>query len=58
LSCANGHLRTSAALRQLDGQVDVFPRLVGAGMQIAVCRSVNEVLAALAGWGIPTRVAA
>ena len=43
------------ALRQLDGQVDVFPRLIRAGMQIAVCRSIPEVLAALAGWGVPTR---
>lgn len=48
----------SGALRQLEGQVDVFPRLVAAGMQIAVCRSIPDVLAALTGWGVPTRRAA
>ena len=46
------------ALRILDGQVDVFPKLVAAGMRIAVCRSVDEVLSALAGWQVPLRVAA
>jgi hypothetical protein len=48
----------SGASRVLDGQVDVFPRLVAAGMLIAVCRSVDEVLAALATWQVPLRVAA
>jgi hypothetical protein len=43
-------------LRQLDGQVDVFPRLAAAGMAIAVCRTVDEVLATLAGWQVPLRV--
>jgi hypothetical protein len=42
-------------MRVLDGQVDVFPRLVAAGMAIAVCRSVDEVLAALATWQVPLR---
>ena len=42
-------------LRELAGQQDVFPRLEGAGMRIAVCRSVPEVLAALRGWGVPLR---
>jgi hypothetical protein len=31
---------------------------MAAGMPIAVCRSVDEVLAALAGWHVPLRVAA
>jgi hypothetical protein len=48
----------SGAVRVLDGQVDVFPRLVAAGMSIAVCRSVDEVLAALATWQVPLRMAA
>lgn len=51
-------VRTRAgAMRVLDGQADVFPRLLAAGMAIAVCRSVDEVLAALAGWHVPLRVA-
>jgi hypothetical protein len=45
----------SGALRQLDGQVDVFPRLALAGMEIAVCHSVDEVLSALMRWGVPLR---
>lgn len=43
------------SLRLLDGQEDVFPRLVGAGMTIAVCTTVPEVLASLAAWDIPLR---
>jgi len=43
------------ALRELVGQEDVFPRLEQAGMQIAVCRTPEEVLAALRGWGVPLR---
>jgi hypothetical protein len=43
------------SLRQLDGQEDVFPRLEAAGMAIAICRSVTEVLTALAGFGVPLR---
>jgi hypothetical protein len=43
------------AMRTLEGQVDVFPRLVAAGMRIAVCHSVEEVLRALVGWGVPLR---
>jgi len=46
------------ALRELAGQVDVFPRLIGAGMRIAVCHSVPEVLHALADFGVPMRKAA
>jgi len=43
------------ALRVLDGQEDVFPRLEDAGMRIGVCRSVDEVLAQLRAWGLPLR---
>ena len=43
-------------LRTVEGQVSVFPRLVAAGCCIAVCRSVDEVLAALADWQVPLRV--
>jgi hypothetical protein len=41
--------------REVIGQEDVFPRLERAGMTITVCRSVDEVLAALRGWDIPMR---
>ena len=34
---------------------EVFPRLERAGMAIAVCRSVDEVLAALKAWGVRLR---
>jgi hypothetical protein len=43
------------ALRVLEGQEDVFPRLIAAGMQIEVCRSPEEIMAALRRWGIPLR---
>lgn len=42
-------------LVQRMGQRDVFPRLEEAGMTIAVCKGVPEVLATLRGWGIPVR---
>lgn len=45
----------SGALRVIEGQADVFPRLEAAGMKIATCDSVPAVLAALAGWGVPMR---
>jgi hypothetical protein len=46
----------SGAWRELIGQEEMFPRLVRAGMaDIAVCRSVPEVLAALGAWGVPMR---
>jgi len=51
----------SGAPRVLEGQEDVFPRLRTAGMEIAVCTSLDDVLAALRGWGVPmvrSRVAA
>jgi hypothetical protein len=37
------------------GQEDTFPKLEAAGMQIAVCHSVDEMLAQLARWQIPMR---
>lgn len=43
------------AARVLDGQEDTSPRLKAAGMQIAVCETVEAVLAALDRLGIPTR---
>jgi hypothetical protein len=43
------------AMRVLDGQADVFPRLEAAGMPIAVCHDKDEVLAALAAWRLPVR---
>jgi hypothetical protein len=45
----------SGAMRVLDGQADVFPRLGLAGMAIAVCRDKDEVLEALTEWGVPVR---
>jgi hypothetical protein len=45
----------SGAPRVLDGQTDTFPRLITAGMRIAVCHSIEEVIAALALWDIPMR---
>ena len=42
--------------RVLVGQVDMFPNLLAAGVKdIAVCHSVDEMLKALARWGIPLR---
>jgi hypothetical protein len=43
-------------LRVVEGQVDTFPKLVKAGMRIAICRSIDEILAALRLWEIPLRV--
>ncbi len=43
-------------LRVVEGQVDTFPKLVKAGMCIAVCRSIDEILAALRDWSIPFRI--
>ena len=43
------------SLRVVEGQRDTFPRLEAAGMVIAVCRSVDAVLAQLAAWGVPLR---
>ncbi|HSR76408.1 MAG TPA: hypothetical protein VLN57_07455 [Xanthobacteraceae bacterium] len=46
--------------RVFEGQEDVFPRLLktGAIEDIALCTSVDELLAQLARWGIPLRWAA
>jgi hypothetical protein len=41
--------------RMVEGQREVFPRLEAAGLRIAVCESLAQVLAALAGWGVPLR---
>jgi hypothetical protein len=41
--------------RIYEGQVDVFPRLMAAGMTIAVVHSADEMLAKLRGWGLPLR---
>jgi hypothetical protein len=46
------------ALRELAGQVDTFPRLRDAGMEIGVASSVAQVLALLTAWGVPLRVSA
>jgi hypothetical protein len=44
------------ALRQVEGQEDVFPRLLAAGAaDIAVVTSLDELLAVLARWQIPLR---
>jgi len=45
----------SGAPRVLAGQTDTFPRLINAGMKIAVCHSIDEVIDALRGWDIPMR---
>jgi hypothetical protein len=42
-------------VRLLEGQVEVFPRLERAGMVLAVCRTVDEVLEQLVRWQIPVR---
>ena len=41
-------------VRYVEGQVDVVAQLEEAGMEIAICRSVEDVLAALKAWQIPT----
>jgi hypothetical protein len=46
----------TGALRIVEGQQDVFPRLVEAGAaEVAVVTSLDELLAALGRWGIPLR---
>lgn len=42
-------------VRYVEGQVDVVAQLEAAGMEIAICRSIEDVLAALQAWQIPTR---
>jgi hypothetical protein len=43
------------SLRLVEGQQETFPRLEAAGMKIAVCRSIDDVLLALRGWNVPMR---
>jgi hypothetical protein len=44
------------APRILEGQEDVFPKLLAAGFKgIAICRSADEMLTQLKHWGIPLR---
>ena len=42
----------------MTGQVERHEMLEAAGARVAVCRTVDEVLAALKAWGIPTRARA
>ena len=42
-------------VRVVAGQVETHARLRGAGVEVAVCRSVDGVLAALREWGVPMR---
>lgn len=41
------------AMHRIEGQREVFPRLEKAGMTIAVCRTIEEVMNALLRWGVP-----
>jgi len=43
----------SGAQRIVEGQEDTFPKLEAAGMPIAVCRSLDDVIDALVEWKIP-----
>jgi hypothetical protein len=50
------YVRTkTGALRWIEGQDEVLPRLEIAGAKIAVCDSLDGVIAALRGWHIPLR---
>ena len=43
-------------LRVLEGQTEVFPKLIAAGfVDIAVCRSVEAVISQLTEWRVPLR---
>ena len=42
--------------RIVEGQREFFPKLQAAGMLIETCTSIETVLIALAGWGVPLRV--
>jgi hypothetical protein len=44
--------------RMVEGQTEVFPRLISAGMCIAVCKSLDDVIAALGDWQVPMRARA
>src|SRR5262245_17210956 len=43
--------------RVLDGQLDVFPRLIASGgvQEIRICRTIEDVLSCLTQWQIPLR---
>ena len=49
--------RKTGRLRIVEGQIQVFPRLEAAGAKIAVCRSLDEIMAQLHAWEIPTILA-
>lgn len=55
---SKGYMARTArgALVWREGQAEVFPRLETAGMLIAVCTSLDAVIVALRGWGIPLRI--
>jgi hypothetical protein len=55
LSVARNVRTRRGTLRHVEGQREVFPRLEAAGMRIAICDNVADVLSALAGWGVPLR---
>lgn len=41
--------------RWVEGQREVFPRLIAAGMTIATVQTIEQVRDTLRGWGIPMR---
>lgn len=43
------------SLRVVEGQRETFPRLEAAGMKLAICETIDAVLAQLSTWGIPLR---
>ena len=45
----------SGALRVVEGQTDVFARLIQAGMHIEVCETVEDVLYVLKRLNVPVR---
>jgi hypothetical protein len=47
--------RRTGALRWVEGQEDVLPRLLDAGARVAVCDSMDSVIAALRAWELPLR---
>lgn len=42
-------------MRIVEGQRDVHPRLIAAGMRLAVCNNVHAALDTLRAWGVPLR---
>jgi hypothetical protein len=50
------YVRTrGGALRYVEGQEEVLPRLMAAGAKVCVADSLDGVIMALRGWGIPLR---